>query len=145
MPKVPEEPVWLARPPWQSWAAAACCHGQPLVCDRHSAQRWQQDILPVHCGLAQGIYGNPHGSSTVPAVPSPSQAVPFPAGLLLPALGNTQLLLGKLAERRETRKAVPLPGECFRPIAHIAAFLGCLDLPSPCSWGSHSLPQHFCR
>lgn len=59
----------------------------PLACVRHSAQTWQQqDIFPVHCGLAQGISGNPHGSSTVPAVPSPEQAVPFPAGLLPPAL-----------------------------------------------------------
>ena len=31
--------------------------------------------------------------------------------LLLPALGNIQLLLGKLAKHWETRKAMPLPGE----------------------------------
>lgn len=140
MPKVPEEPVCLAPPSWQSWGAAANCHDQPLVCVRHSAQRWQRDIFPVHCGLAQGISGNPHGSSTVPAVPNPEQAVQGCCCLHC----ETPAAAGRLAKRRESRRAVPLPGECFRPIAHIAAFLGCADSPSPCSWGSHSLPQHFC-
>lgn len=145
MPKVPEEPVCLARehphPGRTEENQPAATASQPLLCVRHSAQRLEQDnIFSVHCGLAQRISGNPHGSSTVPAVPNPEQAVPFPAGLLLPALGNTQLLLGKLAKLWETRKAVPLPGQRFRPIAHIAAFLGCADLSYPCSWRCPSLP-----
>lgn len=73
-----------------------------------------------------------------PRSAKPKQAVPFPAGLLLPALGNTQLLLGKLARRRESRKAVPLPGNALGQLLtqqHFRAvltplFLG-VSLPPP--------------
>lgn len=76
-----------------------------------------------------------------PCSAKPKQAVPFPAGLLLPALGNTQLLLGKLAKHQESRKAVPLPGNASGQLLTQQHFRALL---TACSWGSHSLPQHFC-
>lgn len=53
----------------------------------------------------------PLGGSAVLAARDPSRAMPSSVGLLLPALGSTQLLLVKLAKHWETRKAMLLPGE----------------------------------
>lgn len=75
-----------------------------------------QGIFPVSHGLGQGISGNPLDDTAVPAEPDGWQAMPSSAGLLPPALGNTQLLLGKLAKCQETRKAVPLPGQRSGPL-----------------------------
>lgn len=94
-----------------------------------------EGIFPVFRGLAQGISGNPLGSFAVPAAPDPSQAVPSSAGLLPPALANTQPLLGKLAKHRETRKAMPLTREHSGQLLTLAS-LCCADLSSLRSWGS---------
>lgn len=54
-------------------------------------------------------------------------------GLLLPARGNIQLLLGKLGERWEIREAAPLPGECSGQLLtwqHLCAVLT-YQLPVP--------------
>lgn len=118
-----------------------------MGCGRGSAQGMEtaagQGIFPVFRGLVQGISGNPLGSFAVPAAPDPSQAAPSSAGLLPPALANTQLLLGKLAKHRETRKAMPLTREHSGQLLTLASLCRA-DLSSLRSWGSFSFPQHFC-
>lgn len=115
MLKAPEEPGWLLRGHLTP-AELGSSHRLPLVCGRGSARGMEmaagQGIFPVFHGLAQGISGTLPGRLCCPCSADPSQAMPSSAGLLLPALGNSQLLLGKLAKRRQTRKALPLPGEC---------------------------------
>lgn len=113
-PKVLEELGWLVRGhPTLAELGSSCTRLCPAL------GLWQRFSSGEGHGsrtgffqsfVAQRIIGSPLGSSVIPAEPDASQAAPSSAGLLLPALGSTQLLLSKLAEHQETSKAMPLPG-----------------------------------